>query len=117
MKNKVVLLVLFAMAISQVAFASAATDKLKRGGEGIFTAPLEHCNEYLNTRAEYGVPQSIAAAIFQGAFYTGKRLINGIYDVLTFPLNCPKEHGLLFADAYPTALDEHRALKNKSGVK
>ena len=113
MKNKIALLVLMTVIACQTGFAATKpVEKLKRGGEGIFTAPLEHCNVYRNTRVEYGVTQSVVAGIFVGTFMAGKRIINGVYDVATFPVNFPSGYGLLFNDSYETALQEHRALNN-----
>ena len=113
MKHKVALFVLLAMAVSTMSYAaSSATDKLKRGAEGIFTSPLEICNNYRETRKEYGVPQSLASGVFVGMFDTGKRLINGTYDEVTFPVNYPSDYGLLWRDDYATALQEHRALND-----
>ncbi len=119
MKSKIVLFVLLAMVTSQVSFAATKpVEKLKRGGVGIITAPFEFCNEYKNTRKEYGVPQSIADSIFVGTLFGFKRVLNGAYDIVTFPVNYPSGYGLLLPDAYETALDEHNALmNNNSGVK
>lgn len=111
MKKGIAFFVLLAMAVSQTAFAGAAVDKLKRGAEGLFTSPLEISNEYRNTRAADGnVAESMATGVFVGLIMTGKRIINGAYDIVTFPLNCPRTYRLLLADDYPTALAEHRAL-------
>jgi hypothetical protein len=123
MKNKIALLVLMVMIVSQSAYAAGCSKdgycpikgKLMRGVKGIVTSPIEMCNEYKNARAaDYNVAESTASGIFVGAFMAGKRIVNGTYDVITFPINWPKEHGLLFSDSYPTAWDEHKALKQSS---
>ena len=119
MKNKIALMLMLALIASQTAFAKECPimNKFKRGVEGIFTFPLEYCNEYQITRKEYNVASSVADSVVVGSLMGFKRIVNGTYDVLTAPLNFPKDHGLLISDSYGTALAEHRALKENSGVK
>ena len=42
----------------------------------------------------------------------GKRIVNGAYDIVTFPVNFPKDYGLLLNDGAETALKNYHSLHN-----
>ena len=104
------LLTFFAM--TQLAFAGTPAHKLVRGIEGIVTSPLEYLNQYNIASGKQSDVASVAVGIFGGTAMTLKRILNGAYDIVTFPVNSPKDYGLLLNDESETALQNHKQLQN-----
>lgn len=111
MKNKTTFLLVFILAVSQMG-AAKPIYKLGRGVEGLLTAPIEYFNEYVIAAEEKGPIVGVVASIFGGTAMTVKRVINGAYDILTFPLPYPKPYRILWRDEAETALQDYYGLHN-----
>jgi len=113
MKIKTALFTLALFAVTQSAFAAPRPiEKLSRGVEGLLTAPMEYWNEYQLANYKDGVVASVVTALLMGTAMTGKRIINGVYDILAFPVPYPKPYRILLNDPSETALDRHYSLGN-----
>jgi len=99
---------IIALIVFQVSLASAedgALNKLKRGAVNIATAPIEVVKQ---TRAYWiegsGYTRHISFWIFsgmvKGVVETVKRAGSGAWDVLTFPLEKPKDYASLIEPEY-----------------
>lgn len=111
MNKKIYVLLAAIMLVSPAAFAGGHGEcdkcpmmhKLSRGAVGIVSAPLEYVNQY-NVLAETRRPISgVVGTVLAGTAMTAKRLINGVYDVVTFPVDLPKDGRLLLNDKSETA--------------
>ncbi|HCM42020.1 MAG TPA: hypothetical protein PLY88_07025 [Candidatus Omnitrophota bacterium] len=116
MKKKIFALLAMVALMAQPAFAMGHGDcdkcpmkhKLLRGVEGIVTSPIEYVNQY-NVLAETRRPASgMIGTVLAGTAMTAKRLINGVYDVVTFPVDLPKDGRLLLNDKHETALASYK---------
>lgn len=115
MKIKTAFFILSIFMISQSAFAAEKPfHKLTRGLEGIVTSPLEFINQYQIASEKRSLIPSLATGLFGGAAMVVKRLVNGVYDIVTFPVNLPKNYGLLLKDESETALDAYDSSQNYS---
>jgi putative exosortase-associated protein (TIGR04073 family) len=113
MKIKTAVFILCLASFAQLVFAENAGHKLARGLEGIVTSPVEYLNQYQIASDENGVVASSATMVLGGTAMTVKRIINGAYDVVTFPVSLPKNYGLLLYDRDETALKTYRAIQGK----
>lgn len=114
MKIKTAFFILSILAVSQTAFArladapaqraGAPADKFVRGLEGVVTSPLEYINQYQMASNTHGLVASVAGSVLGGTAMMLKRIINGAYDIVSFPVNAPKDYGLLLPDDSETAL-------------
>ena len=98
--------------MTQLAFAGTPAHKLVRGIEGIVTSPLEYLNQYNIASGKQSDVASVAVGIFGGTAMMLKRILNGVYDVVAFPINAPKDYGLLLKDEHETALKNYNQLQN-----
>lgn len=105
MKIKAAFLTLSIFLISQTAFADTWHHKLYRGIEGIITSPLEYINQAQHAAAKKMIIEATFITVVGGTFMMGKRLINGAYDIVTFPLPFPRPYRILLNDPSETALD------------
>ena len=112
MKIKTAFFILFFFAISQTSFAGTPAHKFVRGIEGLVTSPLEYINQYQAANDKQGIIASAAIGVFGGTAMTIKRVLNGVYDIVSFPVNAPKDYSLLFADDSETALDAYTRSQN-----
>jgi hypothetical protein len=65
----------------------AGVDKLKTGLTDIVRSPLEVVD---HTKAEYNSstfkPFGFVGGMLKGTFYMGKKIVGGVFDVVTFPM-------------------------------
>ena len=111
MRNKAALLLVLIFACTHLG-AARPIYKLGRGVEGILTAPIEYFNEYLIASEKKSQITAVVAGVFGGTAMTVKRLINGVYDIVTFPLPYPKPYRILWRDDAETALQDYYQLQN-----
>lgn len=114
MKIKTAIFIFCFAAFSSHAFAESAGHKLTRGLEGIVTSPVEYLNQYQIASEKKGVFASLITTAVGGTAMTVKRVVNGAYDVVTFPVSLPKGYGLLLADEDETALDAYRSTQGQT---
>ena len=113
MKNKIIFSVILMFAVAQMGFAPKPIQKLGRGVEGILTSPIEYLNEYLESHQNReSIPASLVTAAVMGTAMTVKRIINGVYDIVTFPIPYPRPYRLLWKDPAETALQDYYSLVN-----
>ncbi len=122
MKIKAVFFILSFVFISQLAFATPKCIlKLGRGFEGLLSAPIEYGTEYQMARQKQSVIGSSVTALTMGTVMMGKRLINGLYDIVSFPVPYPQaknlatgdvSYRLLIKDDFETALKKNQDLQN-----
>ena len=112
MKIKTAFFILSIFAISQTAFAGTPGHKFVRGLEGLVTSPLEYLNQYQAANNQNGIIASAAIGVLGGTAMTIKRIVNGAYDIVSFPVNAPKNYGLLLADDSETALTAYTDSQN-----
>ncbi len=105
MKIKAAFLTLSLILISQTAFAESWHHKLYRGIEGIITSPLEYFNQAQLAAEKKNMIETTFVTIVGGTVMTVKRIINGAYDIVTFPLPFPRPYRILLDDPAETALD------------
>lgn len=113
MKMKAVFLALLILSVAQVSYAGSdgcgcMGKKAMRGVEGLLTFPLEYVNQYEVLHHKNSAPASVIGAVFAGTAMSVKRVLNGVYDVVTFPVKVPGNYGLLLGDKYDTALDAYQ---------
>ncbi|HRK62278.1 MAG TPA: exosortase system-associated protein, TIGR04073 family [Candidatus Omnitrophota bacterium] len=113
MKIKTALFILALFAVTQSAFAGSAGEKFVRGIEGTLTSPVEYLNQYQIANYDHGLISSAVIMVLGGTAMTVKRLINGVYDIVSFPVSLPRDYGLLLNDKYETALDGYRATQGE----
>ncbi len=114
MKIKSAFFILSIFLISQTAFAGTPAHKLARGLEGVVTSPMEYLNQYQQGTNKHGVISGLAIGVIGGTAMLGKRLVNGVYDIVSFPVSAPKDYGLLLADDSETAIDAYSASQNST---
>jgi|GEM_PF-2432912 len=112
MKIKTAFFILSIFVISQTAFAGTPGHKLVRGLEGIVTSPMEYINQYQLASNKKNFVASVAIGVIGGTSVMIKRLINGVYDVMSFPIKNPNDYGLLLSDDSETAIDAYLANQN-----
>lgn len=116
MKMKVAVLALLFLGLSQVSYADhhgsegcgCPFKKAMRGVEGVLTFPLEYVNQYEALHQNNSAVASVIGSVFAGTAMSVKRVVNGVYDIVLFPVKAPGNYGLLLGDKYDTALDEYR---------
>ena len=114
MKIKNAFFILSIFVISQTAFAGTPGHKFVRGLEGIVTSPMEYINQYQLASNKKNFVSSVAIGVIGGTAVMIKRLINGVYDVVSFPIKNPNDYGLLLSDEFETAIDAYSANQNAS---
>ncbi len=102
--------ILFIIVVSSFEGASYASmeylgQKLKRGATNILVSPAEIAksmiNETANASMDYGAPlYGFFYGIPKGVGYGAARLASGALDLVTFPLNIPKNRSLLPMDPF-----------------
>ena len=118
MKIKTLFFLLSLVITTQVAFAdtdaAVATPghKFVRGLEGLVSAPFEYFNQYSIASEKHSVFSSLMIGVFGGTAMTIKRLVNGVYDVISFPINAPEPYALLLKDEADTALQNFNQIQN-----
>lgn len=122
MKIKAAFFILSFVFISQLALATPRPVlKLGRGVEGLLSAPIEYGNEYQMARQKQSVIGSSVTSLTMGTVMMGKRLINGLYDIVAFPVPYPQaknlvsgdiSYRLLLKDDFETALKKNQDLQN-----
>lgn len=122
MNKKIFAVLAVVMLMAQPAFASGHTEcdgcpmkhKLVRGVEGIVTAPWEYVNQYIVLADGGQRPISgLLGTVIAGTAMTVKRAINGVYDVVTFPVDLPKDGAQLLPDKSETALSNYDRVRGK----
>lgn len=113
MKTKTALIALILFVSTQTAFAGNPGEKFVRGIEGALTSPVEYLNQYQIANYDHGLFSSVVIMVLGGTAMTVKRLINGVYDIVSFPVSAPRDYGLLLNDKYETALDGYRATQGE----
>jgi hypothetical protein len=87
MKKLIVVAVVFAVVAVFSTPVYAGVDKLKGGLTDIVKSPLEIVD---HTKAEYNSatfkPFGVIGGLLKGSFYMGKKIVGGLYDVVTFPI-------------------------------
>lgn len=116
MKTKIAYFALILFFVTQTAFAACKCPgtKFLRGVEGIATFPIEYLNQYQKLSDQNGIIPSSVGAVFAGTAMSVKRLINGVYDIVSFPVKAPGSYGLLLADEDDTALDAYQSLQGQA---
>lgn len=114
MKIKTAIFILSILSVSQSAFAVTPADKFLRGLEGLVSSPLEYFNQYRISAEKRSIVPSLAVGVLGGTLMTVKRLLNGVYDVVSFPVNLPKNYRLLLNDDTETAWQNYKSLQNKN---
>ncbi len=87
MKKLMVVAVVFAVVAMFSTPVYAGVDKLKSGLTDIVRSPLEIVD---HTKAEFKdstfKPFGLMGGLLKGTFYMGKKLVGGVIDVVTFPI-------------------------------
>ncbi len=87
MKKLIAVAVVFAVVGMFSAPVYAGVDKLKSGVTDIVKSPLEIVD---HTKAEVKdstfKPFGLLGGLLKGTFYTGKKMVGGVVDVVTFPI-------------------------------
>ncbi len=112
MKTKTAFFALSILLASNLAFASTPGHKFIRGLEGIVTSPVEYINQYQLAHSKQGLVPSVGIGVIGGTAVMIKRLINGVYDVVSFPIKNPRDYGLLLDDPSETAIQAYKANQN-----
>lgn len=116
MKMKVAILALLFLGLAQVSYADhhesdgcgCMGKKVMRGVEGVITFPLEYVNQYEVLHHKNSAPAALIGSVFSGTAMSVKRIVNGVYDIVAFPVKVPGNYGLLLGDKYDTALDAYQ---------
>lgn len=116
MKIKVAILALLFLGLAQVSYADhhesncceGMGKKAMRGVEGVITFPLEYVNQYEVLHHKNSAPAALIGSVFSGTAMSVKRIVNGVYDIVAFPVKVPGNYGLLLGDKYDTALDAYQ---------
>ena len=89
MKRIMAVLLVFAfVAVLAAPVYADAGDKLKGGVEKLFKSPTHIPNSISDEyeAAEFK-PFGVFGGLFKGLFYTGKDIVTGLFDILTFPID------------------------------
>lgn len=113
MKTKMTVFILSFFVFSQAAFAGTWHHKLYRGIEGVITSPLEYVNQAQIASQNKSVIESTLSTIVGGTVMTVKRIVNGAYDIVTFPLPYPDSYRILLNDSSETAVDAYSSGQGK----
>lgn len=108
-------LLLTFFATTQLAFGGTPAHKFVRGIEGVLTSPLEYVNQYYIATEKQSDLATGVIIVFGGTAMMIKRIMNGAYDIVTFPVNSPKDYGQLLKDESETALQNYKQLQNAPG--
>jgi hypothetical protein len=88
MKKLMAVVVVFAVVALMSTPVYAGVDKLKTGLTDIVKSPLEIVD---HTKAEYNnstfKPFGVFGGLLKGTFYMGKKIVGGVVDVVTFPID------------------------------
>jgi len=88
MKKLMAVVVVFAFVTMAVTPVYAGVEKLKSGLTDIVKSPMEVVD---HTKAEYDSatfkPFGFLGGVLKGTFYMGKKIVGGVVDVVTFPID------------------------------
>ncbi|HPS20311.1 MAG TPA: exosortase system-associated protein, TIGR04073 family [Candidatus Omnitrophota bacterium] len=102
MVKKITSLVMIAVMVSSVAFATEVTNgpvkKLGRGVSNIGTCFLEIPDGMMKANDEGGPMAGCTWGLFQGVIGTVKRAVVGVYETVTFPIPAPANYAPILKD-------------------
>jgi len=87
-----IIVVVLALSLAAPAYCDDMLKKFSRGICNVLTSPFEFPEQIKNVNQSDGPMASATWGVLKGLGMIGVRAVVGVYEVLTFPIPCPKDY-------------------------